>query len=272
MKIRMAMKIRFGLALFCLALSACHGTGTDAGPQSADAFQAAFRVGDSRLLLRELHTHGRIYGYDLFSLAEIRIEKDTVFAGAPGKIFTVKATDLWPESVSVFSERDMLVAEGDSLNLYAFNGGYSGYLFNLVKTAAYDTSVFSDKTTEMIFPFAAGVKWLLRPPVNSGGGGIDKEWVARESLPFEGRDYACDVFVTHSIVPLKTWVAQFGLLKAEIVYVPMEITDTAGTALDTTLTNFERYALLKLNPSPAEIAAATEKYRALSESHMPISP
>ncbi|GEM_PF-6152844 len=251
----------------CFALIACDekGTGPATGP---DAFLSGLKPGDSRLLLKELKAQGRTYGYDLYSLAEIRIDKDTVIEGAPAKEFTITATELMPDSSHVYVERNYLVAQGDSLNLYRDKEGNSGFLFGLTKRSAYDTTRFSDRTTEWIFPLVAGATWRTRPEGGKGWS-LKKEWTGKENLAFDGRDVACDVFVLHSVVDLKSWIASFGLVKAEIAYGPDVFTDSLGNDVDTAQAEFERYELLKLNPTPTGVADAKSKFRALSWSKMP---
>lgn len=255
-----------------LVLSACGGD-KGSGPPSAprtgpEAFLAGFKLGDSRLLLREFKAVGREYGHDLYALAEIRIEKDTVIEGAPAKAFSLTASTFYPESTHVGSERRFLVAQGDSLNLYWENEGNTGFLFGLLKRGAYDTARFWDKTAEWVFPLSAGSRWLIRPP----GGvhwSLEKEWMGKEDVEFDGRPYACDVFVLHSAVKLKTWVASVGMLKAEIDYGPTIFTDSEDNEVDTALVSQERYELVKLNPTAAETEAAKVKYRSLSWQKLP---
>jgi hypothetical protein len=254
--------------LLGLALSACNDD-KGSNPLSApEAFLSAFKPGDSRLLLREFKAQGRIYGFDFYTLAEIHIDKDTVIEGAPAKAFTVTASEFFPESTYVRAERNFLVARGDSLNIYRDKEGNAGLFFGLLKRGAYDTTRFSDKTTEWIFPLVAGSSWPIRP---KGGESwdIEKEWMGKENLEFEGREYACDVFAAHSIVELKSWVSRIGLLKAEIEYGPYIFTDTAGNEVDTAQTMLDRYDLLKLNPTAAETAAAKVKYKSFSTEKTP---
>jgi hypothetical protein len=254
-------------ALLGLALTSCKDPGTGALPDSPQAFAAGFEVGEKRMLLKEFTAQGRTYGFDLFSIGEIEIEKDTVYQGSPGKIFTVTGTEFRADSNVVFRERDMLVAQGDSLNLYAFREGYSGFLFGLVKTGAFDTAVFSDKTTEWVVPLMAGAKWRLRPE-GEGAWDIEKEWTGKESVTVGGKEYECDVFVAHSMVPLKTWIAPVGLVKAEILHEGTVFTDSTGI-VDSVAVTLETYELLKLNPSEAEVAAAKEKYRSMTKRNLP---
>ncbi|MEO6098333.1 MAG: hypothetical protein ABIW76_22725 [Fibrobacteria bacterium] len=63
-------------------------------------------------------------------------------------------------------------------------------------------------------------------------------------------------------------MAPMGLLKAEIDHGPNIFIDSLGNSLDTAQTH-ERYELLKLNPTPAEVAAAKAKYQPLSWRHLP---
>lgn len=250
-----------------LALTACGGDKGSGPPSAAESFLSGFKPGDSRLLLRESTAQGRQYGYDLYSLGEIRIEKDTVIEGSPAKAFTITTSDFFPDTTYVRAGREYLVAQGDSLNLYRSKEGGSSLLFGLLKRGAYDTTRFSDKTAEWVFPLMADSAWLTRPP---GGDdwSLEKEWIGKENVFFEGREYACDVFVLHSVVDVKSWVASVGLLKAEIDYGPSPYADSAGVVLDTLHTQ-ERYELLKLNPTATETAAAKVKYKSISSERLP---
>lgn len=246
-----------------LALIACDGDKGSGPSSAAETFLSGFKPGDSRLLLREFKAQGRIYGSDLYSLGEIRIEKDTVIEGAPAKAFTITTSDFFPESTYVRAGREYLVAQGDSLNLYQSKEGGSSLLFGLLKRGSYDTTRFSDKTAEWVFPLMADSTWFTRPPGGENWS-LEKEWIGKEDLEFEGGRYACDVFVLHSVVDVKSWVASVGLLKAEIEYGPRIFTDSEGIDLDTAQTSLERYELLKLNPTVDETAAAKVKYGSLS--------
>lgn len=255
---------------FIMALTLA-GCGDDKGsgpPSAAESFLSGFKTGDSRLLLKELKAEGRTYGYDLYTVAEIRIEQDTLIEGAPAKAFTITASEFFPESTYVRTGRQYLVAQGDSLNLYQSKEGGSSLSFGLLKRGVYDTSRFSDKTAEWVFPLVEGSHWLTRPP-GGDNWSLEKEWIGKENLVFEGQEYACDVFVLHSVVDLKSWVAPMGLLKAEVEYGPYIITDSEGNELDTAMTSVERYELLKLNPTAEETAAAKAKYESLTWENMP---
>lgn len=254
--------------VFSLALAACgDDKGSGPPPSGPKAFLSGFKPGDSRLLLREFKAQGKVYGYDFYTLAEVRIEKDTVFEGAPAKALSITAWEFYPESTYVRSGRNYLVAQGDSLNLYHDTSGSSPF-FGLLKRGAYDTARFSDKTTEWVFPLIADSVWLTRPPGGENWS-LEKEWLGKENLEFQGKEYACDVFVLHSVVDLKSWVAPVGLLKAEIEYGPIVFSDSDGNALDTARTPHERFELLKLNPTEAETAAAKAKYQPLTWEKMP---
>ncbi|MDB5051365.1 MAG: hypothetical protein JWO30_4436 [Fibrobacteres bacterium] len=265
------MKLGISLACLCLFLLSCKDSGN--GPDAVDAgeFKADFKVGEKRLLLLEYAMQGKTYGFDLFNLAEIEIEKDTLFQGLTGKIVKSTLSQFLPESTIVNEYRKMLVRNGDSLFTYHFTGDGlpSPFLFGLVKRAGYDSSVFNDRTLDLVFPFAADKPWQIRTPDDTSGAlPLEKEWIGNDTVAFDGKRFRCDVFLMHSFVPVKSWIASVGLLKAEIDYGTSYFTDSLGTVVDSA-ENTERYELLEINPSPSAIATAKEKYRAMTKEHMP---
>jgi len=246
-------------------LAGCQG-GDSVVPMDQKSFAMELKAGDRRALLREFKTiQGKNTG-DIFTVADIKVVKDTVYHGVVGKIIQATAWELDPDTVSRYDERALLVAEGGQVSVYYFKGGnYGGVSVGLLKRAAYDTAVFADRIIQLEYPLILNRKWNIRAADDSNAvAALTKEMVGQETLEFDGKRYACDVFIMHGFADLKSWVSAVGLLKAQVDYGAEPISDSLGNIIDTTH-SIENYRLLKLNPSDQEVEDMKTEYRRQSK-------
>jgi hypothetical protein len=231
----------------------------DPVPYDSTSYALDMQPGDNRVMLRQIaidrgDSTARFYG-----IQEIVHEKDTVFNGHAGRIFTVTATDLYRDTVQAYPARVLIVQEGDSLYEYVFKGGAVIYLAGLLKGAALDTAAFSQRTLHALFPLQTGKPWRIAPDEEELE--LTKEYLGRENVSFGGKKYACAVFVLHGLegTPIKTWVSSLGVLKADVDY-PEYTPEEAPSPVRVR----ETYRLLRVNASASEIAALKAEYQAKS--------
>ena len=91
--------------------------------------------------------------------------------GRNGIIDEVEEFQLDEDSVRIFKGRDLLLQDDREVTLYSFRTDSTrsaGLVFGLLKrsqydTAAYDTTVYSDRMAVLRHPLAAGAAWRIRP-------------------------------------------------------------------------------------------------------------
>jgi hypothetical protein len=257
------MKLPRALLLFGFVfLISCKDRDSVSTDLTLDTPNFDFPVGERRVILKEFSKVGTQSTSTSSAIGVFTVEKDTLFHETNAKIISSQEFEYQLDSTYEYQSRYLLVNEGNQLNVYQFKtDGSNAFLFNLFKLSAVDTTVFSDKMTVIEYPLFLGKTWDIRAPADSTSGMIlKKEFVRLDTLVFNAKPMQCEVFVLHSFIDLTTWVSKIGLLKAEIDYSQADETDSAGNFLGT-FTSHDKYELLKLNPTDAEIESYKVKYK-----------
>lgn len=260
-----------GLAL-ALGLLAC-GDGDKerygVEPFDLETPRLDFPVGQRRVVLREWIQEKGNDVWSQYSLGVHTIVKDTVVDGRNGIIDEVEEFQLDADSVRVYTGRDLLLVDDREVTLYNLRTDTlpdPGMVFGLLKragydTAAYDTSVYSDRMAVLRHPLANGAAWRIRPESDSNGNiPFEKEYLGLDTLEFEGRKLQCARFVLHSFIDLHSWVSRVGLLKAEIDHGKYAELDPLGNVIDSVASR-ERFELLALDPTDAALDSLKALYR-----------
>lgn len=253
-----------------LFLSSCIDSSQDAIPFNTGKFSLDLKPGDNRLYVREFKTSNASDSADIFSLGLFTIVKDTVFNGNTGRIVEESFWELHPDTTYIWQARELLVQEDSNLSLYYFKGGpYSPFLVGLFKSAAVDTTVFSDRMIVARYPLKSNQAWPIRLADDmTGSTALEKEYLGLQTLDVMGKRYECGAFVLHSFadIEVKSWVASIGLVKAEIDYGDkLQSTDGSESW------SKERYDLIGMNvaDSTVEKFKATYKLRTWSVVSLP---
>jgi hypothetical protein len=190
-------------------------------------------------------------------------EKDTTFNGNAGVITGVTSWDLYPDSIRTWHGRLLFVREEDGIAQYEFSAGAVPYLISLFKGGVADTLNFSDRMLQIGLPLSPGKSWKIRPTDDPwGNGSLEKEYLGKETLSFDGKSYECGVFVLHGLgdTPIKTWVSSLGVLRATIDYGELFLSEEPSPATYA----WETYELLRANAGDASIDSLKQRYRLLT--------
>jgi hypothetical protein len=257
------MRTRLRLLLLAIACCGCSDSpSTGIIPFDTQNYAFDFPVGGTRLMLRTFMSEsGQGVRYN-HSLGWFRIEKDTSFEGYPAQVVEGSIWEPYDDTILRYGFRELYVREDSQVSVYLFRSEQSGsFLIDLLKPAAADTGLFSDRMIPIRFPLVAARPWPIRPagdPFHSLP--LDKEMEGADTLEFKGARYACAVLVLHTVpgVPLRSWVSRIGVLKAEVDFGKWPNTDSAG--LVDTIHSVESYALLDRDVDSATVAGYFGRY------------
>ncbi len=227
-----------------------------------------FPVGQRRVVLSETTEERGSEVRTRHSLGIHTIVKDTSVDGRKGIIDEVEEVQFGWDSVYLYTARDLLLQDDQEVTLYRLRSDTlpdPGMVFGLLKrskydTAVYDTAIYSDRMAVLRHPLATGAAWRIRPESDPNGNlSFEKEYLGLDTLEFGGRKLQCARFVLHSFIDLNSWVSHIGLLKAEINHGKFAEVDFLGNVIDSVAYR-ERFELLALNPTDAELDSLKELY------------
>lgn len=223
------------------------------------------KVGETRVMLRELSAVGDTLGMRSYSLGAFLVSKDTVVQGDTGYIVECAVHELSGDPAKVTLGRQLLVDRGNEVSLYTFrNGGLASFLFTVLKRADEDTAAFSDHIVALKNPLQAGGKWWIRPEANPWeNAAFEREYVGDETVTIMGAPRLTRAYLLHGFVPVKSWVGPTGVVRASIDHGFITLQDSTGTK-EETVPYKETYELVALNPTKAVMDSLIARYRAAS--------
>lgn len=260
----MRVPVPFLLAVSLLA--GCFETSTGPVPFDTERYAFDFPAGRTRLMVRTftVHWEARDSTRTYHMLGWMRVEKDTVFEGFPAKVVEGRFWEPYTDSVLRYRTRELYVNEDSQVSVYQFRSeAYSPFLVGLLKTATPDTNVFSDRAIVVRYPLVPDRKWKIRLDTDPFSNlALEKEFTGKDTLEFQGRRYVCGMLALRTLgdVPLKSWIARIGLIKAEVEYGKTPAIDTADNVVDT-LRSTESYALLDLDVDSTAAERYFDQYR-----------
>jgi hypothetical protein len=196
------------------------------------------------------------------SVGLFEIGRDTIIDGKIGKVVSIQTAEKISESDSVwtYEYQEFIVNDGKKVDVYQFKGQPSGFLFTLMKRSVYDSSIFSDRMTILDYPLTIGKKWGLRDSSDPNDNWrLEKEFIGKDTVNFDGREYECAKLALHSIVDLNTCVSAIGLLYGHVDYGLSVSIDTSGAVLDS-INTIETFKLVSINPTNTQYNEILIKY------------
>jgi hypothetical protein len=203
-------------------------------------FLPILSIGESRIFERDFSTVN-LKTKDTtssFSIALYEVFGDTVVDGNNGYLVNVTAWNPIHDSMFQTKRKEMILIENGFINVYQFKSEFEdGFLISLFKKSTYDTSIFIDRMHSMKTHLIQNATWLFRDKSDRYGDvPMEMKILGNEDFVFEGKNYNCFVKTLPYYAPIKYWVSNVGVMKAEYT-----------NTIDDSTIYWEKYHLLKMN-------------------------